>query len=193
MKNSLLAGLLKNTALNANQDMERVALFEIGKAFGRERGQDPGRQTAGRQRLWAAAEKRLALPRGSIRFFLFQVPAGPARQAPAPGICLQKTRAPGLCRFLLFRHRDRRPPLRLVRRGQPGILPLLQAGQAGLSRPRSTWRPCSRPCRRIVSAMWKRFPAVRRDFTFLMAKTVSYEELSAASSVCGPRSLKVTN
>ena len=38
MKNSLLAGLLKNTALNANQDLERVALFEIGNAFGQGEG-----------------------------------------------------------------------------------------------------------------------------------------------------------
>ncbi len=38
MKNSLLAGLLKNTAANANQSLERVALFEIGKVFAPEPG-----------------------------------------------------------------------------------------------------------------------------------------------------------
>ena len=38
--------------------------------------------------------------------------------------------------------------------------------------------------------MWKRFPAVRRDFTFLMAKAVSYEDLRACLERLRPENLE---
>jgi phenylalanyl-tRNA synthetase beta chain len=38
--------------------------------------------------------------------------------------------------------------------------------------------------------MWKRFPAVRRDFTFLMAKGMRYEELSACLERLRPEALE---
>ncbi len=37
---------------------------------------------------------------------------------------------------------------------------------------------------------WTRFPAVRRDFTFLMAKNVSYEELQACLERVRPAALE---
>jgi phenylalanyl-tRNA synthetase beta chain len=38
--------------------------------------------------------------------------------------------------------------------------------------------------------MWKRFPAVRRDFTFLMAKTVTVEDLRAGLERLRPEALE---
>ena len=178
MKNSLLAGLLKNTALNANQDMERVALFEIGNAFGQSQGRIREEKILAISAYGLQQKKDWRCREASIRFFLFQVPAGPARQAPAPGIRFQKTR------------RTRRMPMpavspsrsTAVRCGlcgevKTGVLPLLQAGQAGI---RGRDRPaasCSPGRGKTVFKCGTASRLSRRDFTFLMAKTVSYEEL----------------
>ncbi len=69
LKNSLLAGLLKNTAANVNQSLERVALFEIGKVFGRRDGKirEESRLAVsayGRQQKkdWRLAEQDFAFP-----------------------------------------------------------------------------------------------------------------------------------
>jgi phenylalanyl-tRNA synthetase beta chain len=178
MKNSLLAGLLRNTAANANQSWERVALFEIGKVFAQQDGKvsESGRMAVSAYGLqqkkdWRSAERAfdfarfkslLAVLGKRLRLeFVFKKTAHPAY---ADGCCFTvevNGRPCGTCGEV-----------------HPGF-----CRNYKLDRPVFA-AEFDLPCL-VVEAnekrfqMWKRFPAVRRDFTFLMSLAVSYEELQA--------------
>jgi len=179
MKNSLLAGLLKNTAANANQGTERVALFEIGKVF-RHEGTEVlesrrlaasvfGRQQKKDWRLeelefdFAWLQAQLAALGRRLRLDLaFR---GGAHPAFAAGCCFRVEaggRACGWCGEIA-------PAFRAACKLDRPLFACeldLEALLAG--RGESRFRA------------WNRFPAACRDFTFLMARSRRYEELRAA-------------
>jgi phenylalanyl-tRNA synthetase beta chain len=189
MKNSLLAGLLRCTALNANQDMERVALFEIGNVFlpDADRVREEKKLALSAFGLWRKKDWRgpeqafdfsqfkslLAQLGRRVRLeFAFKKHAHPAF---AESCCFAMEidgRRCGLCGEV-------RPEFRRLYKLDNAVLaaeidlPVLFS-QVGENR----------------FQMWKRFPAVRRDFTFLMAKTVSFEELSACLERLRPETLE---
>ncbi|MBN2346761.1 MAG: phenylalanine--tRNA ligase subunit beta, partial [Candidatus Aminicenantes bacterium] len=189
MKNSLLAGLLKNTAANANQSMERIALFEIGKVFGRRpQGMFEEPRLAlsvhGRRQKkdWRLPEQEFDFPwfksllrllgrrlRLELTFRRAEHPAYAAGccfalEADGRRIGVSGEVAPAFCR-----HYKLDKPVYAAELEIPALV-----ARAGESRFR----------------MWGRFPAVRRDFTFLMAKDVSYEELSAGIEGLRPDALE---
>ena len=189
MKNSLLAGLLKNTAFNANQSWERVALFEIGNVFGQGAGEiHEKKQLAisayGQQQKkdWRCREemfdfshfkslldmlgRRLRLP------FSFKKSAHPAYVED--------------CGFAI--EGNGRPCGRCGEVAQPfrGYYKLDKPVFAAEIDLPALFREVKENC----FQMWKRFPAVRRDFTFLMAKTVRYEELASCLGRLRPEVLE---
>jgi phenylalanyl-tRNA synthetase beta chain len=178
LKNSLLAGMLKNTALNANQFMERVALFEIGNVFARDGGTIVEKKRLAitaygllRRKDWQREQQAFDFPffkslleslcRRLRLACVFKTAAHPAFK---PDCCFAielPGRSAGICGELS------QPAGAFYKLDKPVFaaeidLPALLAG-AGEQRFR----------------MWNRFPWSRRDFTFLMAKTISYQELSA--------------
>jgi len=189
LKNSLLAGLLRNTAANANQGMERLALFEIGKVFSGEGGRvhESPRLAASacgleRRKDWRLEAREFDLPwllsqlaalgRRLRLEFAFRLSAHPAF---APGACLQVEsggRACGWCGEVA-------PALRSLFRIERPVFAWeleLEALLAGGGERR--FRP------------WNRFPAARRDFTFLMPKRLRFEELRAAIEGLRPPALE---
>ncbi|MBN2399033.1 MAG: phenylalanine--tRNA ligase subunit beta [Candidatus Aminicenantes bacterium] len=189
MKNSLLAGLLKNTALNANQDLERIALFEIGNAFGLSGGEIHEKKRLAisvfglqQKKDWRCRElafdfsyfksvlvmlgKRLRLE------FAFKKHA---HQAFVDSCCFAieiDGRRCGLCgeakpEFCRYYKLDK--PVFAAEIDVPALL---------------------REVKENRFQMWKRFPTVRRDFTFLMAKTISYENLRACVERLRPEVLE---
>ncbi len=189
MKNSLLAGLLKNTAFNANQSLERVALFEIGKVFGHagEKVLESGRLAVS---AWGLQQKKdwrlpeqpfdfpwlkslLVLLGKRLRLDLeFKSSAHPAFHASCCFAMEANQRrcgwagevAPGFCR-----HYGLDRPVYAAEIDMEALV-----AEAGESR----FRP------------WKRFPIVRRDFTFLMAKSIRFEQLSACIERLRPDALE---
>jgi len=189
LKNSLLAGLLKNTAFNANQSWERVTLFEIGKVFSRQEGKiSESRQLAlsafglQQNKDWRCAEQvfdfplfksLLAMLGRRLRLdFAFKKHAHPAYvDACCFAIEIDGRRcgqlgevAPEFCRYYKLEQ-----PVFAAEIDLPALV-----GEVSEKRFR----------------VMKRFPAVRRDFTFLMAKTVRYEELSACLERLRPEALE---
>jgi phenylalanyl-tRNA synthetase beta chain len=189
MKNSLLAGLMKDTALNANQDMERVALFEIGNAFGQNEGKIReemklaisayGLQQKGDWRCREEAfdfsyfKSLLALLGRRLRLeFAFKKHSHPAyvdsccfaMEIDGRRCGLSGEVKPEFCRYYKL---DK--PVFAAEIDLPQLFREVKANRF---------------------QMWKRFPAVRRDFTFLIAKTVSYEDLCACLGRLRPEVLE---
>jgi phenylalanyl-tRNA synthetase beta chain len=178
MKNSLLAGLLRNTAANANQSLERVALFEIGKVFGQQQGRimEDSRLAVSaygcqQKKDWRLAEQNFDFPLFKSLLVLFgrrlRLDLAFARSAhPAfAGDCCftvaANGRTCGWCGEVAPGFR------RLYKLEKPVYAAEIELAALAAMAGESRFRP------------WKRFPAVRRDFTFLMAQAVSYEELSS--------------
>ncbi len=179
MKNSLLAGLLKNTAANANQGFERVALFEIGRVFRRRE-----RQVLEERRLAASVygrqqKKDWRLPEQDFDFAWLQAQlaalgrrlrleltfSAGAHPVFAPGCSFRVEaggRACGWCGEIAAGFRAACKLERPVFALELDLEALLAC------RDESRFRA------------WNRFPATRRDFTFLMAKKRRYQELHAA-------------
>jgi phenylalanyl-tRNA synthetase beta chain len=189
MKNCLLPGLLRNTAANANQSQERLTLFEIGKVFGIRDGRVREEQRLAVSAYGLLQKKDWRLPEQAVDFpwfksllaqlgrrlrleLAFHRGAHPAFAADCCFVLAANGRACGwageaaaaACRYY-----------RLERAACAAEidLPVLIA-EAGENR----FRP------------WKRFPAVRRDFTFLMATAIGYEELSARLERLRPPALE---
>ncbi len=189
MKNSLLAGLLKNTAANANQGVERVALFEIGRVFQRR-----GEQVLEERRLAASVhgrqqKKDWRLPEEEFDFPWLQAQLaalgrrlrlelafrGEAHPAFAGGCSFRVEaggRACGWCGEITPEFRAACKLERPVFACELDLEALLAC--RGENRFRA----------------WNRFPAARRDFTFLMAKSRRYEELRAAIESLRPAVLE---
>jgi len=189
MKNSLLAGLLKNTALNANQNWEKVALFEIGNIFGRHQGKIREEKKLAisvyglqQKKDWRSPEAMfdfsyfkslLAMLGKRLRLdFAFRKSTHPAYAGPCCFVIEWNGRpcgrcgevVPEFCRYFKLDH------------------PVF-AAEIDLAL-------LFREVKENRFQMWKRFPAVRRDFTFLMAKTVSFEELRACLERLRPEALE---
>ncbi len=177
MKNSLLAGLLKNTAANANQSLERVALFEIGKVFGHRQGkilEESRLAVSGygcqQKKDWRLAEQNFDFPLFKSQLaqlgrrlrleFVFRRSAHPAYAGDCCFAIVVDGRPCGWCGEVAPGFSGLYKLDKPVYAAELDLTVLLEA--AGESR----FRP------------WKRYPAVRRDFTFLMAQSVSFEELS---------------
>jgi phenylalanyl-tRNA synthetase beta chain len=189
MKNSLLAGLLKNTALNANQDLDRVALFEIGNVFGQSAGEVREEKKLAvsayglRQRKdWRSRETAfdfsyfktlLAMLGRRLRLeFAFKEHAHPAYVDCCCFAIEIAGRRCGLCGEV-----------------NPGSSRYYKLDKpvfaAEIDLPR-----LFREVQETRFQMWKRFPAVRRDFTFLMAKTVRFETLRDCLERSRPETLE---
>lgn len=180
LRNSLLGGLLRNTAHNLHQGAAQVCLFETGKTF--DPGPDGPRET---ERLAVIASGDLGradwrTPRQEFDIFAFKSILGSllsrlgidsdlALAAPCPGY------AADACFRVLAAGRDAGRAGRLddeagafFRITQPvfaaelELAPLLAAG-------REPW-----------FAPWSVFPATRRDFSFLIRDDVAYEQLQRA-------------
>jgi phenylalanyl-tRNA synthetase beta chain len=178
LKNSLLAGMLKNTALNANQFMERVALFEIGNVFVR-------------TGVAITEKKQLAV----TAFGLLRRKDWKNEQQPFD-FPLFKSLLSALCQrlrldcvFKMATHQafkvDCCFAIELNGRsaGRLGELSPEVCGFYKLAKPvfaaEIDLPAMLSGMRESRFQMWNRFPWSRRDFTFLMAKNVSYKELSA--------------
>jgi phenylalanyl-tRNA synthetase beta chain len=189
MKNSLLAGLLKNTAANANQSLERVALFEIGKVFAPEPGRvRESRRLAvsayGRRQKqdWRLAEQDFDFPAFKsllaqlgrrLRLELtFSREAHPAFADPCSFVVAAGGRRLGRAGEIAAEFR------RYYKLDRPVYAAELDLAALVAAAPESRFR------------MWNRFPSSRRDFTFLVAKRVRYEELSAAIERLRPGALE---
>ena len=189
MKNSLLAGLLKATALNANQDMDRVALFEIGNAFGLDQGKIREEKKLAisahglqQKKDWRCREEAfdfsffkslLALLGRRLRLeFAFTKHAHPAYADSCCFAIETDGRRCGLSGEVKAEFR------RFYKLDNPVF-----AAEIDLSR-------LFREVKESRFTMWKRFPAVRRDFTFLMVKAVSYEDLRTRLERLRPENLE---
>ncbi len=176
MKNSLLAGLLKDIALNANQDMERVALFEIGNVFGQSQGKVREEKKLAVSAYGLQQKKDWRCPEKAFDFFYFKsllamlgrrlrlefVFKKHAHPAYADSCCFAieiAGRRCGLCGEVNPEFR------RFYKLEQPVFAAEIDLPQL------------FREVQETRFQMWKRFPAVRRDFTFLMPRTVTYEAL----------------
>jgi phenylalanyl-tRNA synthetase beta chain len=179
MKNSLLAGLLRNTAANADQGVERLALFEIGKAFGQEgpRVQESRRlaisacglqqrkdwRQAGQEFDFAWFKSQLAALGRRLRLELaFRRAAHP----PFSPACSFAVRVNG--HGLGWAGEVALEPRRRFRLEKPVFAAEFDLAAMVAAVPENRFR------------MWNRYPATRRDFTFLIPRGASYEELSAA-------------
>jgi len=182
MKNSLLGGLLRNIAHNLNQGQERVALFEINNVFALDaNGQPSESETLAIGACGCRQTGNWREPRKEFDFFDF------------------KSLLASLWRRLRISHTMEpfpRPAFReecafAVRLGEARS----PAGWIGEVRDEvSRFYQISRPVyfaeislaaigewsRSRGFAMWNRYPASRRDFSFLIAKGVSYAELREA-------------
>ena len=179
MKNSLLVGLLRNTAANANQGVERVALFEIGKAFGLE-----GRQVRESRRLAISAcglQQRKDWRQTGLDFDFawFKSQLASLGRRLRLELAFRRDAQPLFspsCSFAvevngrgLGRAGEIAPePRRHFKLEKPVFAAELDLAALIAAVPESRFR------------LWNRYPATRRDFTFLMPMAVSYEELSAA-------------
>jgi len=179
LKNSLLAGLLRNTAANANQSMERVTLFEIGKVFELRAG-----RVVETRRLAVSAYGRLQKKDWRLPEQPFDLPAFTSQllllaRMLRLELILRKATHPAFadrcCFAVAIAGRECgwageiAPEFRrFYKLDKPVYAAELDLAAVIAAVPENRFR------------QWNRFPAVRRDFTFLMAKAVSYEELSAA-------------
>ena len=178
LKNSLLAGMLKNTALNANQFMERVALFEIGNVFSR-----AGAALTEKKQLAVTAygllrRKDWRHEQQPFDFSLFK--------SLLVALCQRLRLA---CVFKMTTHQAFKTDccfaIELNGRGagRLGELSPEVCGFYKLDKPvfaaEIDLPAVFAGMRESRFQMWNRFPWSRRDFTFLMAKNVSYKELSA--------------
>jgi phenylalanyl-tRNA synthetase beta chain len=189
MKNSLLAGLLKNTAANANQSLEQVALFEVGNAFGQEGGRVSESQRLAlsacglRQRkdwrlagevydfacfksLLTALGRRLRVELG------FRTTAHPAFSGDSCFAVLAKGRECGVAGEVapdFIRYYKLERPVFAAEIDLDALI-----AEAGESR----FRP------------WRRYPSVRRDFTFLIPTAVRYEQLAETIERLRPKALE---
>jgi phenylalanyl-tRNA synthetase beta chain len=189
MKNSLLSGLLKNTTANANQSLERVTLFEIGKVFGQEEGKiiecrKLALSAYGLQQKkdWRSLEQVFDFPLFKSLLVLlgrrlrldlgFKKATHPAfASACCFAVDVNGRRcgwsgevAPDFCRY----YKLEKP----VFAAEISLTAMLQGWVENRFE------------------MWNRFPSSKRDFTFLMAKDVSYEELSAHIERLKPENLE---
>jgi phenylalanyl-tRNA synthetase beta chain len=189
MKNSLLAGLLKNTAANANQSLERVALFEIGRVFAPE----PGRvREAGRLAVSAYGRRQKQdwrLPEQPFDFASFKSLLTLLGRRLRLELTFRREAHPAFadaCSFAVAgggRRLGRAGEIaaafrRYYKLDQPVYAAELDLAALVAAAPESRFR------------MWNRFPSSRRDFTFLVAKSVRYEELSAAIERLRPEALE---
>jgi phenylalanyl-tRNA synthetase beta chain len=189
LKNSLLAGMLKNTALNANQFMERVALFEVGNVFFRNGAE-------------LAEKKQLAI----TAFGLFRRKDWKHEQLPFD-FSLFKSLLESLCRrlrqacvFRMTTHRAFKTDccFSIELPGQAaGICGELHPDVCGFFKLEKPVFAAEIDLPVLLSGMrenrfqmWNRFPWSRRDFTFLMAKNISYTELSAGIESLQPAVLE---
>jgi phenylalanyl-tRNA synthetase beta chain len=190
MKNSLLAGLLKNTAANANQSLERLTLFEIGKVFGRSQGGTIRED----KRLAVSAygllrKKDWRLPEQAVDFPWFKSLLAQLGRRLRLDLVFRKGAHPAFaadCCFAVEANGrpcgwagEVAPPCRqYFKLDRPAYAAEIEMSVLVAEAGESRFRP------------WKRFPSVRRDFTFLMAKTVRYEELSACLERLRPEVLE---
>lgn len=189
MKNSLLAGLLKNTAMNANQYLERVALFEIGNVFGRDQGKVREEKQLAISAYGLEQKKDWRRPAAAFDFSYFKSLLAMLCRRLRLDCSFKKSAHPAYADSCSFA---------IELNGRPG-------GRCGEVRPDfCRFYKLDKPVfaaeidlphlfREVKEngfQMWARFPAVRRDFTFLMAKTVGYEELRACLERLRPAALE---
>ena len=189
MKNSLLAGMLRNTALNTNQSLERVALFEIGNVF-----TGDGATIVEKKQLAVTAYgllqgKDWKHEQQSFDFSSFKS---------VLVVLCQRLRL--ACVFKTATHRAFKADccftIELAGRnaGQCGELCPEACGFYKLDKPvfaaEIDLPVLFAGVRENRFQMWNRFPKTRRDFTFLMAKNVSYKELSAQIERLQPQVLE---
>jgi phenylalanyl-tRNA synthetase beta chain len=178
MKNSLLAGLLKNTAANVNQSLEGVALFEVGKAFGRRDGKirEDGRLAVSaygcqQKKDWRLAEQDFDFP-------LFKSLLVLLGRRLRLGLDFRRSAHPAFAERCCFAVEAGGRPCGWCGEIAPGFGRLYKLEKPVYAAEIDLAALLATPGENRFRA-WKRFPAVRRDFTFLMAQAVSYEELSA--------------
>jgi phenylalanyl-tRNA synthetase beta chain len=189
LKNSLLAGMLKNTALNSNQFMERVALFEIGNVFVRE-----GATIIEKKQLAVTAygllrRKDWKHEQQPFDFSSFKSLLG--------ALCRRLRLA---CAFEMATHRGFKTDCCFTIEVHGQIV-----GRFGELCPEvCAFYKLDKPVfaaeidlpalfakvRENRFQMWNRFPWSRRDFTFLIAKNVSYKELSSRIESLQPQVLE---
>ena len=179
MKNSLLAGLLKNTAANANQGVERVALFEIGKVF-----RCQGQQVLESRRLAASVyglqqKKDWRLQKQEFDFAWLQAQLAALGRRLRLDLTFRSGSHPAFVADCCFR----------VESGGRtcGWCGEIACDFRASCKLEHTVFACELDLEILLASQgenrfrtWNRFPAARRDFTFLMAKKRRYEELRAA-------------
>jgi phenylalanyl-tRNA synthetase beta chain len=178
MKNSLLAGMLKNTSLNANQSLERVALFEIGNVFVRDGAAITEKKQLAVTAYGLLRRKDWKHEQQPFDFSLFKSLLGALFQRLRLDWDFKIIKSQAFkadCCFTIelngrtagqFGELD--PEVCAFYKLDKQVFAAeidLPAMFAGLQEKRFQ--------------IWNRFPWSRRDFTFLMAKNVSYKELSA--------------
>ena len=189
MKNSLLAGLLKATALNANQDMERVALFELGNVFSHNEGRVLEKQKLAISAYGLRQKKDWRCPEEAFDFSYFKSLLTLLGRRLRLEFAFKKHAHPAygdLCCFAIEidgRHcglcGEAQPEFcRHYKLDKPVFTAEIDLPQLFQAMDEKRFQ------------MWKRFPAVRRDFTFLMAKAVSYEALHACLERLRPEALE---
>ncbi|MCU0275912.1 MAG: phenylalanine--tRNA ligase subunit beta [Acidobacteria bacterium] len=191
MKNSLLPGLLKNTAANANQGIERVALFEIGNVFGQE-----GKRVLESRRLAISAcglqqKKDWRLAAQAFDFAWFKSQLALLGRRLRLELAFRQGRHPAFSPSCCF-------AVEVDRRGCGW------AGEVAAELRRFAKLDADAPVfaaefdlAALIAAApesrflpWNRFPAARRDFTFLVAKSVRFEALRAAIERLRPEALE---
>jgi phenylalanyl-tRNA synthetase beta chain len=189
LKNSLLGGLLRNTAANADQGCERVALFEIGNAFADEAG-----RVVERRRLALSVYGREQRPDWRLSGREFD-------------LAWLKTELAALARLLRleFAFRGAAHPLfrpgasfRVDCGGRPcGWCGEAAAAAAGFYKLERPLFAAELDLEALLAAggearfqAWNRFPAARRDFTFLMARARTFQELGDAIERLRPAALE---
>ena len=180
LRNSLLAGLMRNTALNFNQGVTRVSLFEFGRVFA---AKENSIEENDKLAIVAAGEY---MPANWIDkkekyydFYLFKSQLAALFNNLFLSMKLKRKAVPALdkdCSFSIE-----------IDRTQVGYTGLLASGiQKSYKIDFAAYvaeidiELVLEKMQEKAFVMWTKFPASKRDFSFLMDRKISYDSLDAA-------------
>ena len=178
MKNSLLAGLLKNTAANANQSLERLTLFEIGRVFAAQDGRIREDERLAVSAYGLLQKKDWCLPGQAVDFPWFKSLLAQLGRRLRLDLAFRSGTHPAFAAACCFAIEAGGRPCGWCGEVVPGFREFYKLDQPVFAAEIDLAALVAGAGENRFRA-WNRFPAVRRDFTFLMAKAVRYEELSA--------------
>ncbi len=192
LRNSLIPGLLRNTALNFNQSLNRVALFEFGRVFGGHSGKIQEEEYLGISASgeYAKADWQTKKTR-SFDLYIFKslLAALFEKLFPEANVLFVETEFPFFKKGTALA-----VVLDSVEAGYMGEITrdILDAGKIALPvfAAEMKLETLLQILKESRFAMWNKFPSTSRDFSFLIDRTVKYTQLETAIREIKPNTLE---